>query len=89
MPEASRASSRDDEVAWRELNVVENKPGAAAQWGLRAMVMRIVCYLHRLLGPITKYLTKAIENSRTQGILTVAMPANVQVCIVDTRAGPT
>ncbi len=32
---------------------------------------------------------EVIDNATMQGILAVAVPANIQVCIVDTLTGPT
>ena len=70
-----------------QLNELETH--AAANWNPTAMVVLVVCYLHRIVGPLTQFLNEVIANANMQGLLTLAEPGNVQVCIVDTLTGPT
>ena len=69
-----------------QLNELETH--AADTWGPTAMVVLVVCDLHRIVGPLTQFLNEVIANVKLQGLLTLAEPGNFQVCIVDTLTGP-
>ena len=70
-----------------QLNELETH--ATANWNPTAMVVLVVCYLHRIVGPLTQFLNEVIADAKLQGLLTLTEPGNVQVCIVDSLTGPT
>ena len=102
MPAAQRAQTRDDSVAWHEslfrcpaatiilqLTAVEEDVAAEVDWDETAMVVRVVCYLKRIVRPLGAYLHEVVEGAKRKGLLRRAVAASVQVCIVDTLTGPT
>ena len=92
--------ARSNEVAWHgslfrclaatiivQLHAMEQE--AEVEWDPTAMVVLVVCYLHRLARPLAAYLNEVVEGAKTKGLLRCAVAANVQVCVVDTLTGPT
>ena len=70
-----------------QLNELETH--ATANWNPTAMMVLVVRYLHRIVGPLTQFLNEVIVTATLQALLTSAEPGNVQVCLVDTLTGPT
>ena len=71
------------------MQVNELETHTAANWNPTAMVVPVVCYLHRILGPRTQFLNEVMATASVKGLLTLTEPGNVQVCTVDTLTGPT
>lgn len=79
-------------LAWTvllQLVALESEPGAITRWDPCEMVVLVVCYLHRVLRPLSVYLAEFIQGCKLQGILRFTFATNVKVCIVDSMTGPT
>ena len=61
-----------DQVAWRVwlfhclgativMQLSELETHAVANWNPTAMVVLVVCYLHRIVGPLTQFLNKVMQ----------------------------
>ena len=99
MPLYPPTSTEDVQVAWHarifrclastiivQLDALEGQPQA---WGPTALVVIVVCYLHRLVRPLAVHLKEVAEGANELGLLHSTTAASVQVCGVGTLTRPT
>ena len=97
MPLYPRTST--DEAAWHEwlfrclastiIVQLDALEGQLQPWDPSALVVLVVCYLHRIARPLAVCLREVTDGAKTTGLLHAPTAANVQACVVDTLTGPT